>query len=213
MTSWARVLQAVQQAVDQSRDELARLDAAAGDGDLGTTMSAAAAAAAAIAARGELDGRPPGEALRCLGTEIARAAPSTSGTLLARGLLQAARAAAAQPPADAAPDEPVTLAAALVQAGIEGIERAGKAQPGDRTMLDALGPAAAAIRAAADRGQPPAAAAAAAAAAASAGADSTRLMRPKIGRASWIPERAGGHVDAGARAVAVIAAAVAQALS
>ena len=91
--SWASVLGSIRLAVEQAREELGRLDAAAGDGDLGLTMVAAATAAAELADRGELDGRPAGEALRSLGMAIARSAPSTAGTLLARGLLQAGREA------------------------------------------------------------------------------------------------------------------------
>jgi dihydroxyacetone kinase len=208
VTAWAQVLDSVRQAVGQARDELNRLDAAAGDGDLGLTMTAAADGAAALAARGDLDGKTTAEALRSLGMELARCAPSTSGTLFARGLLQAGREAGAH-----AADPPVAQAAALVRAGIEGIQRAGKAQPGDRTMLDALVPMAEALQAAADRGEPPEAAAAAAAEAARAGAESTRDLEPKVGRASWIAERAKGNVDGGAHAVAVIAAAVAAAIA
>lgn len=218
MTTWAQVLESVRQAVEQARDELNRLDAAAGDGDLGLTMTAAASGAAALAARGELDGKTPGEALRSLGMEIARCAPSTSGTLFARGLLQAGREAGTWEAGDReagyrAADQPVALAAALIRAGIEGVERAGKAQPGDRTMLDALVPVLEALQGAAEGGEGPQAAAAAAAEAARTGAESTRLMEAKVGRASWIPERAKGNVDGGAQAVAVIAEAVAAAMS
>lgn len=202
--SWASVLGSIRLAVEQAREELGRLDAAAGDGDLGLTMVAAATAAAELADRGELDGKPAGEALRSLGMAIARSAPSTAGTLLARGLLQASRDAG-----DQADDQPVAVAAALVRAGIGGIQKAGKAQPGERTMLDALVPLADALDNSALRGDGLAAATASAAVAARAGADSTAQMEAKIGRASWIPERAKGNVDGGAHAVAVIAAAIA----
>lgn len=207
MTTWAQVTDSVRQAVEEARDELNRLDAAAGDGDLGVTMTAAAQGAAALAQRGELDGKPVAEALRALGRELARCAPSTSGTLFARGLLQAGREAASRPD-----EPPAALAAALVTAAIEGIQRAGKAQPGDRTMLDALVPAAAALQDAAARAEPAATAVAAAAQAAQAGAAATKDLEPKVGRASWIADRARGNVDGGARAVAIIAAAVASAL-
>jgi dihydroxyacetone kinase len=202
--SWASVLGSIRLAVEQAREELGRLDAAAGDGDLGLTMVAAATAAAELADRGELDGKPAGEALRSLGMAIARSAPSTAGTLLARGLLQASRDAG-----DQTDDQPVAVAAALVRAGIGGIQKAGKAQPGERTMLDALVPLADALDNSALRGDGLAAATASAAVAARAGADSTAQMEAKIGRASWIPERAKGNVDGGAHAVAVIAAAIA----
>jgi len=200
------VLGSIRLAVEQAREELGRLDAAAGDGDLGLTMVAAATAAAELADRGELDGKPAGEALRSLGMAIARSAPSTAGTLLARGLLQASRDAG-----DQIDDQPVAVAAALVRAGIGGIQKAGKAQPGERTMLDALVPLADALDNSALRGDGLAAATASAAVAARAGADSTAQMEAKIGRAGWIPERAKGNVDGGAYAIAVIAAAIADA--
>ncbi len=204
--SWCSVLESVRLAVEQARDELGRLDAAAGDGDLGLTMTAAATAAAALADRGELDGKPADEALRSLGMAIARAAPSTAGTLLSRGLLQASREAG-----NGIGDQPVDVAATLVRAGIAGIQKAGKARPGDRTLLDALVPLADALDSSARRRDGLAAATASAAAAAKAGAESTAQMEATIGRASWIPERARGNVDAGAYAVAVIAAAIADA--
>jgi dihydroxyacetone kinase len=204
--SWCSVLESVRLAVEEARDELGRLDAAAGDGDLGLTMTAAATAAAALANRGELDGKPSDEALRSLGMAIARSAPSTAGTLLSRGLLQASREAG-----NGFGDQPVDVAAALVRAGICGIQKAGKARPGDRTLLDALIPLADALDSSARRRDGLAAATASAAAAAKAGAESTAQMEATIGRASWIPERARGNVDGGAYAVAVIAAAIADA--
>jgi dihydroxyacetone kinase len=199
-------LESVRLAVEEARDDLGRLDAAAGDGDLGLTMTAAATAAAALASGGELDSKPAAEALRSLGMAIARAAPSTSGTLMSRGLLQASREAGSR-----LDDQPVDMAAALVRAGIAGIQKAGKAQPGDRTLLDALVPMADALDNSARSGDSLAEATASASAAARAGAEATAQMEATIGRASWIPERAKGNIDGGAYAVAVIAAAIADA--
>jgi len=219
VTSWTEVLQGVRAAIGEARDELGRLDAAAGDGDLGLTMTAAADGAAALAERGGLDGKTTAEALRALGMELAKVAPSTSGTLFARGLLQASRAAAAMAAdlGDAAGGAEqlsrVAQSAALVRAAIEGIQKAGKAQPGDRTMLDALVPAAQALERAAVRGDSPKDAAQAAADAANEGAEATKALEPKVGRASWIAERARGNIDAGAYAVSVIAAAIATAIA
>jgi len=213
VTSWAQVLDSVRRAVGEAREDLDRLDAVAGDGDLGQNMIAATSAAAALAATGSLDAKAPAAVLRSLGMALVRRVPSVSATLLARGLLQAAREAQDTQHCNGAAARPVVVAAALVSAGIEAIERAGHAGPGDRTMLDALLPLQAALHSAAEHGEPPAVAAAAAAKAASSGAESTRPMDAKVGRAGWVPDRAKGHVDAGAQAVAVIAAAVAEAIS
>ncbi len=171
-------------------------------------MTAAATAAAALADRGELDGKPADEALRSLGMAIARSAPSTAGTPLSRGLLQASREAGHRSGA-----QPVEVAAALVRAGIGGIQKAGKARPGDRTLLDALVPLADSLDSSARRHDGLGVATAAAAAAAKAGAESTAQMEATIGRASWIPERARGNVDGGAYAIAVIASAIADAFA
>ena len=175
--------------VEAAADELNRLDAAAGDGDLGVTMTRAAEAARSVV--GELDQSDIQGSLRRLGTEIARRAPSTSGTLLATGLLRASRVELGD-----VIDGPA--ASALLDAAVAGIVERGKASPGDKTMLDALVPAADALRRAAGQGVGLTEALAESALAARAGAEATVAMRPSIGRAAWMPDRSVGHVDAGA---------------
>ena len=80
-------------------------------------------------------------------------------------------------------------------------------------MLDAIGPAAEALREAAASGATPADAARLAAAAADAGAVSTVDMEPTVGRSAWLADRARGHEDAGARLVAMALASAAAHLS
>ena len=98
---------------------------------------------------------------------------------------------------------PADWANSLRAAGIA-VAELGGAQPGDRTMLDALLPAADALR---DQrwgaARALAAALRAAAAAAEAGAAATAAMRPRLGRASYLGERVIGVEDGGARAVAI----------
>ncbi|HVX42916.1 MAG TPA: DAK2 domain-containing protein, partial [Mycobacteriales bacterium] len=89
---------------------------------------------------------------------------------------------------------------AAAQAAAAGIAEIGGAEPGDRTMLDALVPAAAALPSGID----------AAARAARSGADATAGMSPRRGRSSYLGERAVGHLDPGAEAVAVWFAALAE---
>ena len=89
----------------------------------------------------------------------------------------------------------------------------GKAAPGDRTMLDALAPAVAALQAGGEAGAPLAPSLAGAARAAAEGAEATRTMRAKVGRAGWLAERAAGNVDAGAALVALILAAASRQIS
>lgn len=189
----------------EHRDELNRLDGVAGDGDLGLTVSTAARALIELAPA--LAGLPEAEAIRRCGTEIARRAPSTGGTLLAFAFLAAAKADLALGVS------PIDRAAVYLEAAAASIAHRGQVAPGDRTMLDALVPAAEAVRAGAERGGAAAAAALDAAQAAEKGAISTVTMAAKVGRAGWLAERAAGHEDAGARLVALAFAAAASHLT
>lgn len=206
MSTLADVLAQVADALTAAHDELNALDGAAGDGDLGNTASLAAGAIrAAIAAEPDAD---PAALLRRCGTDVATSAPSTSGTLTARALLAAGKAAAA-----ARPDEPATgVLATGFDAALAAIQKAGRAAPGDRTMLDALAPAAAELTSQAQAGAGVGAAMAAAAQAARRGAEATQDMTPRAGRARWLAERSKGTQDAGARLVALVLAAAAGAL-
>lgn len=195
----ARVVTAVATELLEHRDELNRLDGVAGDGDLGLTVSTAARALIELAP--SLAALPEGEAIRKSGTEIARRAPSTGGTLIAFALMAAAKATV-DPGAPA-----LVRAAAYLDAAAASIAQRGQVGRGDRTMLDALAPAAEAVRAAADRGGSVAEATLEAAAAADRGAAATATMAAKVGRAGWLAERAAGHEDAGARLVALAFAA------
>lgn len=179
-----------------ARDELNRLDGVAGDGDLGITV--AAGCAALLAVLPELADEQPGPLLRRCGRELARAAPSTSGTLLATALMAAGKVSAES-------GETVTASVARAAgAAFDSISERGKASLGDRTMLDALGPAVTALQAAAAAGSTVGQALQDAADAAQTGVEATRTMEPKVGRAAWLAGRASGHVDAGARLVALI---------
>jgi dihydroxyacetone kinase-like protein len=79
----------------------------------------------------------------------------------------------------------------------------GRCREGDRTVVDAMAPAAAALARAAEAGASVEEALRAAAHAADAGASRTRDLKPRRGRAAFAPRRAAGHEDAGARAAAV----------
>jgi phosphoenolpyruvate---glycerone phosphotransferase subunit DhaL len=196
-------LVAIAAALVDARDALNQLDGAAGDGDLGLTAGRAAEALREIAP--SVAGLEPPAAARAIGMALARRAPSTGGTLIAFACLAAAKI----DPAGIAPGLP-TLAA-LLEAARDEVAARGKVAAGDRTMLDALAPAVTAIRSAADAGASMAEALADAAAAADAGASATIEMAATTGRAGWLADRARGHEDAGARLVAIVFAAAAQA--
>jgi dihydroxyacetone kinase len=193
----ADLLAAVAISIAERRDELNRLDGVAGDGDLGVTMTLAAEAIAGIVP--EIRGLSAPDALRRVGTEIARKAPSTSGTLVAFAFLAAGRVAHAATETDG----PGHQAIPYLETAARSIAERGKVAVGDRTMLDALRPAVDGYRSAIERGEPVAGAARAAAAAADEGAALTASMAPTVGRAAWLGDRARDHEDAGARLVAM----------
>jgi phosphoenolpyruvate---glycerone phosphotransferase subunit DhaL len=86
----------------------------------------------------------------------------------------------------------------VLQAGVQGLQARGKAEPGDKTMVDALVPAVAALRAATRAGQPLGGALMSAAAAAEQGMRATIPLVARKGRASYLGQRSAGHQDPGA---------------
>ena len=175
---------------------ITELDQAVGDGDLGVT--AVKVAEALEAAAGKAGATDIGKLLAETGMALNRAAPSTMGTLTATALMQAGKVVLGKERLAVA-DLPLLLNAATTA-----IESRGKAQLGDKTLLDALRPASDAFSAALAAGQPLAVAAAAMLAAARDGRDRVTPLRNKIGRASWLGERTEGKVDPGC-AFAVVA--------
>jgi phosphoenolpyruvate---glycerone phosphotransferase subunit DhaL len=188
----ADVVNAVRRAsltlVDQ-RDYLTSLDQAMGDGDMGITMGKIGAALIEYADANAVD--DIGKYLYQLGTVINKAAPSTMGTLTAGALMSAAKAVRGKTELDTAD------LSAIFQAADEGIQSRGKANLGDKTVVDALHPASEAFAAAVRGGGNLQEAAKAATAAAEEGRDSVTPLRSKVGRASWVGERTEGKVDPG----------------
>jgi dihydroxyacetone kinase len=207
VSTLADVIDQVAQGAAAAHDELNRLDAAAGDGDLGNTVTLAAQAVRA-SIRADRDASPAALLRRC-GTDVATSAPSTSGTLTARALLAAGRAV------DSADQgqPPVAVVAVAFEAALAAIQKAGKAAPGDRTMLDALAPAVAELTSQAQAGATTPVGVGAAAGPPRHGAEATADMTPRAGRARWLAERSKGTQDAGAHLVAVVLALAADALA
>lgn len=94
--------------------------------------------------------------------------------------------------------------AKLFEAGLHAVSKQTRAEPGDKTMMDALVPAVRAIRAAASSGKTIPCALEEAAIAAHDGVESTRTLIAKHGRAKFLGEKTRGHVDAGATSVALL---------
>jgi phosphoenolpyruvate---glycerone phosphotransferase subunit DhaL len=172
-------------------DELNRLDAATGDGDLGITMGKGAAALRAHLAAPPAAGSDVGSLLIALGMAFNRAAPSTMGTLLATALMRAGKEARGLAALDGA------ALARVLRAADAGVQERGKASLGDKTMVDALHPAAEAFAAAIEQGASLEAAGQALLQAARQGRDAVIPLRSKMGRAAWVGERTENQPDAG----------------
>ncbi|AQA06289.1 hypothetical protein BVC93_10325 [Mycobacterium sp. MS1601] len=191
---WDRVRQLAGY-LDAHIDELTALDSVAGDGDLGLTAKKALQAVTSNA--DVIETQAVTEQLTRIGRILASEVPSTSGTLVAFGFLGAGKADISDGP------DAQHLADILTALGTT-IATRGKAEPGDKTMLDALIPAADAAQRSAADGSDLDNALSAAAEAAEAGAANTPAMIPKFGRAAWLADRSAGNIDAGARLVAVL---------
>lgn len=177
--------------MDANKDYLIELDANSGDGDLGLTMSKGFAAAKEKV--NSIDEKDLGKLLFQAGSAIASAVPSTMGTLMGSGMLGAAKALKGRESLDA------EGFAAFAKGYYEGAQKRGKANPGERTLLDSLKPAAdAAEKAAAEGCDDAAGLARLCYEAAVAGVEATKDMAPVYGKAFVHREKLHGVPDQGA---------------
>ena len=183
-------------ALEANREVLQQLDQASGDGDLGITAGKIAAALRKYAAVPPTDDL--GKYLAAAGMAVNRAASSTMGTLLATALMRAGKEARGVSVLT------VQDLAQMLGAADLGIQERGKAQVGDKTIVDALHPAAEAFSTAVQVGAALPEAAQAMVTAAEGGRDSVTPLRSRIGRASWQGERTEGQIDPGCAALLVI---------
>ncbi|MFE6924295.1 dihydroxyacetone kinase subunit DhaL [Nocardia sp. NPDC057663] len=199
-TRWLRAFAAL---IDEHTDELTALDAAIGDADHGSNMQRGTTAVVAA-----LDDDPQptaGTVLKQTGMVLIRSVGGASGPLYGTFFLRSATATG-----DGALDGP-TFAAAF-RAGLDGVVARGKAESGDKTMVDALAPAADALDEQVAGGADLAVALDAALAAATTGRDATIPLVARKGRASYLGERSAGHQDPGATSATLLVAAARQAL-
>ena len=174
----------------ENKDYLIELDAFCGDGDLGLTMSKGFAEAARIA--NESAETDLGKLFFTIGSGIAKIVPSTMGTLMGSGFLKAGKALKGK--TEMTTDD----LAVFCESYYAGLQERGKANPGERTILDSLKPAADAARAAADAGEDFAAIANKAYEAALQGVEATKDMVPVYGKAVVHRAKLAGVADQGA---------------
>ena len=183
------------------RAELTQLDQEIGDGDHGENLARGFSAVLTKLHAGEPE--TPAKVLSLVATTLISTVGGASGPLFGTAFLRASTAIGAATELDG-----TAVAAALVAAR-DGVVARGKAEVGDKTMIDALSPAAEAATGAAADGADVAGVLAAAAAAAAAGAEATKPMQAHKGRASYLGERSIGHVDPGAQSTAYLLASLA----
>jgi len=197
LDQWVRQFAAL---VAEQREYLTELDSAIGDADHGANMDRGLKAA--VAALDETHPETPGAVLSKVGITLVSTVGGASGPLYGTLFMRMGASLA-----DTEAATPAQLAAAL-RAGLEGVVARGKAEPGDKTMYDALAPSIDALDAALAEEKPLADSLAAAKAAAEAGRDATTPLLARKGRASYLGERSVGHQDPGATSTALLISAL-----
>lgn len=197
------VLKVAQSVVVEHEEALGKLDAIAGDGDHGIGMRRGVDAAVAAAEQSHAAGAGLEEVLAAAGEQWAERAGGTSGALWGAAVTAVGRALGSKDtytPSDAA---------AAVDALRDAIITLGKAEAGDKTMVDALLPFADVFNRAIGDGDGVARSLRTAADAAAQAAEATAALSPKKGRARPLAEKSLGHPDPGAVSFGLIAGRVA----
>ncbi len=176
--------------IAEHRAELVKLDTAIGDADHGTNMDRGMRAA--VEKLDALEGDDIGALLKAVGMAMVSKVGGAAGPLYGTLFLQMATAANGR--------EELDLAgwADALEAGVKGVQARGKAEPEDKTMVDALLPAVAALRAAEADGAGLGDALRRSADAAEEGMKATIPLEARKGRASYLGPRSVGHQDPGA---------------
>lgn len=190
-----KLLKCISNIMAENRNYLIELDSVVGDGDLGLTMGDGFAAASAAAETFEDD--DIGKLLYTSGKAMSTAVPSTMGTLMASGLMNAGKVLKGK--TDLSDAEVVQIFSAYM----DGVINRGKAKVGDKTFLDGINPAVEALNASLKKGESLAKSAKNAAAAAENGFKNTSTMLAVHGRAATRGEASRSLLDPGA-AVAML---------
>jgi dihydroxyacetone kinase-like protein len=187
--------------MDEHRAELVRLDTAIGDGDHGTNMDRGMRKA--VEKLGASEQADPGTVLKTVAMALISSVGGAAGPLYGTLFLQMGGAMAGQEEVD------LPTYAAAWRKGLEGVQSRGKAQPGDKTMVDALIPAVEALEQASDLDS----GLRDAAQAAEQGMQATTPLIARKGRASYLGERSKDHQDPGATSTYYLFKSAAEALA
>ena len=176
--------------VAEHRVELVQLDTAIGDGDHGTNMDRGMRKA--VEKLDGVEGEDIGALLKAVGMALVSSVGGAAGPLYGTLFLQMGTASAGRDALDLAGWTDA------LEAGVKGVQARGKAEPGDKTMVDALLPGLDALRAAEDEGAGLGDALRRSADAAEEGMRATVPLEARKGRASYLGPRSVGHQDPGA---------------
>lgn len=176
----------------QEKDTLGEMDRISGDGDFAINLDSALKLCQAELAK-IADGAAPAEIFSAVSQGFLHTG-GTSGPLLGMWIRDVAKALADT-------DDVVSALAAGFTAGVESVQRIGGAEPGDKTMVDAMLPAAESLRFSADQGVDLSSALVSAAEAAESGAKATAEITASMGRASYVGDVSLGTADPGATAI------------
>jgi dihydroxyacetone kinase-like protein len=196
-TRWAEAwVRESARVIAEHRTELIALDREIGDGDHGENMDRGFTAV--LAKLDDAEPGTPGDVLKLVATTLISTVGGASGPLFGTAYLKAAGAVSGAAELDGA------ALVALLTAARDGVVLRGKAESGDKTMVDAWTPAVEAAAAAQADGASEVAVLEAAASAAEAGAKATEPLVARKGRASYLGERAIGHRDPGSQSSALL---------
>jgi phosphoenolpyruvate---glycerone phosphotransferase subunit DhaL len=191
--AWIAEIAAV---VEAQRDHLTQLDSAIGDADHGINL--ARGFGAVQGALADADTPTPASVLLLTGSTLISKVGGASGPLYGTAFRRAAKALGDTPEVD------LPALAAALEAALAGVQKLGAAREGEKTMVDALAPAATAFSKAVAEGASSGDALSALTDAADAGAQATISMQALKGRASYLGPRSVGHEDPGAASTALI---------
>jgi ATP-dependent dihydroxyacetone kinase len=197
-----RAIEAACKALIDAEEELTEMDRVTGDGDLGASMRRAAVAVQSTLGSYPLDN--VSATLKALGHLLQREMGGSSGPLYGVLFLRCGNVL------ENSRTRGLTRWVEAIDQGCQAISELGGANPGDRTMLDALDPFVKSLKDA--RGEPSREMLLTAVEAAESGVEATAQMKPRLGRSSYLGDRVLRHPDPGAKAVAIWLRAASEAL-
>ena len=198
------VIKEMAAAMEEHRKHLTKLDSEIGDGDHGNNMHRGFQAA--LERLEGTDPPTPADALKAVSMALVGKVGGAAGPLYGTAFLKASTALSGKE--ELSPED----VAEAIETALAGVKQRGKAEEGDKTMIDALTPAAGAAKEAAEAGKGAGEVFRAAAEAAGEGAEATIPLTARKGRASYLGERAKGHMDPGARSTYLLLDAAARSL-